>query len=180
MQIGDICNLGIACLAPTSNRHVLDFITETLDPQGCAHIAYADDNTVNKLRVANQTSGYLPKGSGGRVCHESDGDGTFCGTAGRGDFHFDSDGCLDGDQGSVKSQNRGDGKDFSPAESKTISLDSLGTALTIQGVGTSGGLPVAFVMIATASTPTSPGSVSVTFSDGFSNAGPLSSGAIAL
>ena len=55
MHIGDICNLGIACLAASSNRHLLDFIQETLDPQGCAHIAYADDNTVNKLRVANQS-----------------------------------------------------------------------------------------------------------------------------
>jgi len=57
MHVGDICNLGIACVAPSSNRNLLDFITETLDPQGCAHIAYADDNTVNKLRVANQVAG---------------------------------------------------------------------------------------------------------------------------
>src|SRR6266566_2768544 len=57
MHIGDICNLGIFCLAPSSNRNLLDFIMETLDPSGCAHIAYADDNTVNKLRAANQTSG---------------------------------------------------------------------------------------------------------------------------
>jgi hypothetical protein len=57
MHVGDICNLGIACLAPSSNRNLLDFITETLDPRGCAHIAYADDNTVNKLRVANQVGG---------------------------------------------------------------------------------------------------------------------------
>ena len=57
MHIGDICNLGIACLAPSSNRNLLDFITETLDPQGCAHIAYSDDNTVKLLRAANQTSG---------------------------------------------------------------------------------------------------------------------------
>ena len=57
MHVGDICNLGIFCLAPSSNRNLLDFITETLDPRGCAHIAYADDNTVNKLRAANQTSG---------------------------------------------------------------------------------------------------------------------------
>jgi hypothetical protein len=62
MHIGDICNLGIFCLAPSSNRHLLDFIIETLDPQGCAHIAFADDNTVNKLRVANQISGCLPNG----------------------------------------------------------------------------------------------------------------------
>lgn len=57
MHIGDICNLGIFCVAPSSNRNLLDFITEALDPNGCAHIAYADDNTVNKLRAANQTSG---------------------------------------------------------------------------------------------------------------------------
>jgi len=54
---GDICNLGIFCVAPASNRNLLDFITEALDNHGCAHIAYADDNIVNLLRVANQTSG---------------------------------------------------------------------------------------------------------------------------
>lgn len=59
MHIGDICNLGIAC-GPTSNRNLLDFIQEAVDPTtGCAHIAYADDNTVNLLRVANQTAGCL-------------------------------------------------------------------------------------------------------------------------
>jgi hypothetical protein len=57
MHIGDICNLGIFCVDPNSNRNLLDFITEAIDPSGCAHIAYADDNTVNKLRAANQTSG---------------------------------------------------------------------------------------------------------------------------
>jgi hypothetical protein len=59
MHVGDICNLGIFCVDPNSNRNLLDFISETVDPHGCAHIAYADDNTVNKLRVANQASGCL-------------------------------------------------------------------------------------------------------------------------
>jgi hypothetical protein len=58
MHIGDVCNLGIACVAPSSNRNLLDFIMETVDPTtGYAHIAYADDNKVNKLRAANQVSG---------------------------------------------------------------------------------------------------------------------------
>jgi hypothetical protein len=57
MHIGDVCNLGIFCVAPSSNRNLLDFISEVLDNRGCAHIAYSDDNVVNKLRVANQTSG---------------------------------------------------------------------------------------------------------------------------
>lgn len=57
MHVGDICNLGIAC-GPTSNRNLLDFISEAVDPTtGYAHIAYPDDNTVNKMRVANQVSG---------------------------------------------------------------------------------------------------------------------------
>ena len=58
MHIGDICNLGIACQAPSSNRNLLDFTSETIDPKtGYAHIAYADDNTIKKLRAANQISG---------------------------------------------------------------------------------------------------------------------------
>jgi hypothetical protein len=58
MHTGDICNLGIACIPTVSNRNLLDFNQETIDPTtGCAHIAYADDNTVNKLRAANQTTG---------------------------------------------------------------------------------------------------------------------------
>jgi hypothetical protein len=57
-HVGDICNLGIFCLDPNSNRNLLDFDSETVDPTtGFAHIAYADDNTVNKLRAANQVSG---------------------------------------------------------------------------------------------------------------------------
>ena len=55
---GALSDLGIFCLDPNSNRNLLDFISETVDPTtGFAHIAYADDNTVNKLRVANQTAG---------------------------------------------------------------------------------------------------------------------------
>jgi hypothetical protein len=57
MHVGDICNLGIFCVAPSSNRNLLDFIQEALDRNGCAHVAYADDNLVNRLRSANQTSG---------------------------------------------------------------------------------------------------------------------------
>jgi hypothetical protein len=58
VHVGDICNLGIFCVSPASNRNLLDFISQTVDPTtGFAHVAYADDNKVNKLRVANQVSG---------------------------------------------------------------------------------------------------------------------------
>jgi hypothetical protein len=58
MHVGDICNLGIFCVDPNSNRNLLDYISETVDPTtGDAHIAYADDYKRNKLMAANQTSG---------------------------------------------------------------------------------------------------------------------------
>jgi hypothetical protein len=58
VHVGDICNLGIFCVDPNSDRDLLDFNSEVVDPTtGFAHIAYADDNTVDKLRVANQVSG---------------------------------------------------------------------------------------------------------------------------
>jgi hypothetical protein len=179
MHIGDICNLGLACVAPASNRNLLDFIMETVDPQGCAHIAYADDNKVNMLLAANQASGCFPKGGGGG-CHEGDGGGNFHGDRGDGDFAFDGDGCIDGDQDRVDSQNRGDGKDFHSTRIDSIAVDSLGHTLTIQGVGTSSGVPVAFVLVAVESTALTPGTISYTFSDGYTNAGPLLTGSVLL
>jgi hypothetical protein len=62
MHVGDICNLGIACVPGLSNRNLLDFIQEVIDPTtGCAHIAYADDNRVQKLRMANQVDHCFPR-----------------------------------------------------------------------------------------------------------------------
>jgi hypothetical protein len=57
MHEGDICNLGIACPPRFSNRHLADFISETLDENGCAHINFADDKTANQVSSADQTGG---------------------------------------------------------------------------------------------------------------------------
>ena len=43
--------------------------------------------------------------------------------------------------------------------------------MTITGIGTSNGAPVGFVFVAVQTSPTSPGSVSFNFSDGYTNAG---------
>jgi hypothetical protein len=65
MHVGDICNLGIACVPSVSNRNLLDFISVAIDPVGCAHIAFADDNKINKLLVANEIAGcFTTAGSG--------------------------------------------------------------------------------------------------------------------
>ena len=63
MHVGDVCNLGIACI--TGGRNLLDFEQETVDPTtGCAHISFPDDNTVNLMRAANQVDGPSVIGSG--------------------------------------------------------------------------------------------------------------------
>jgi hypothetical protein len=64
MHVGDICNLGIACVSPASNRDLLDFNQEAVDPTtGCAHIGYADEQ-ISALRVANQVTGPSIIGTG--------------------------------------------------------------------------------------------------------------------
>jgi len=48
------------------------------------------------------------------------------------------------------------------------------------GIGTSGGAPVSFVFVALETRPTTPGWVSFSFSDGYTNAGILVDGSILL
>lgn len=113
-------------------------------------------------------------------CHEGDGNGHFRGDHGDGNFEGDSDGCRDGDEDHVDSNNRGDGKDFHSTSIDSVSLNSLGDTLTIVGSGTSAGIPVTFVLVEVESTLLTPGSVSLSFSDGFTNAGDLLDGSILL
>jgi len=118
-----------------------------------------------------------PEGAG---CHEGDGNGNFQGNNGNGNVESDSDGCLDGDENHVNSDNRGDGKDFHSTKIDSVALNSLGNTLTIAGTGTSAGVPVTFVLVEVESTPLTPGSISMSFSDGFTNAGNLLDGSILL
>jgi hypothetical protein len=180
MHIGDICNLGIFCLAPSSNRNLLDFIMETVDPQGCAHIAYADDNTVNKLRVANQISGCLPAGGGG-ICREADGSGSVQGKqGGNANFQSDEDGCKDGDQDGEQLHDPGAREDFRSTQIQSVQFDDSLHTVTIYGQGVSNGLPVLFLIVEQAATAASPALYSIELSDGYVNTGKLTSGAISL
>jgi len=112
-------------------------------------------------------------------CTESDGNGEFQGQQ-RGNFAFDNDGCKDGDQNEVSSTDRGDGKDFHSTQLNTVQYDAVANMITITGVGVSAGRTVTFVFTALETGPTTPGWVSFSFSDGYGNAGILSSGSIVL
>jgi parallel beta-helix repeat protein len=112
-------------------------------------------------------------------CHEADGGGDFQGQQ-QGNFSSDNDSCKDGDQESVQSTNRGDGKDFQSTHIDSTKYDSNANTLTVSGTGVSGGLPVTFVFVALETGPTTPGWVSFIFSDGYANAGNLLNGSVLL
>lgn len=68
MHAADICNLGIACPPLDSNRNLADFISQTIDEQGCAHINFADDLSDKQVSSADQVSGQcLARVSGAQV-----------------------------------------------------------------------------------------------------------------
>jgi hypothetical protein len=116
----------------------------------------------------------------GDDCHEGDGGGDFEGDNGKGKVQFDGDGCIDGDQNSVDSENRGDGHDFHSTSIDSVAFDGLTNTVTITGTGTSAGTVLAFVMVASESTALTPGWVSLSFSDGYVNTGSLVNGSIVL
>ena len=125
------------------------------------------------------------------ICQERDGEGDFNGHHGKGHFHFDNDQCEDGNRDQVHASDRGDGRDFQSTQIQTVQFDRMTLPRTITitglgivggttGLGTSLGLPVAFTFVAVETGPTTPGSVSFVFSDGYSNAGSLTSGSVLL
>jgi hypothetical protein len=113
-------------------------------------------------------------------CHESDGGGDFQGDHGKANMAFDHDGCIDGDQDSVQSSNRGDGRDFQSNQINTANYDPIANTLTVTGLGTSGGVPIGFILVAMPTGPTTAGWVSLSFSDGYTNIGSLINGNIVL
>jgi hypothetical protein len=114
-------------------------------------------------------------------CNEGDGNGDFQGQHGQnGNFNVDDDQCEDGDQNQVSSTNLGDGKDFKSTQISTTKFDAVAHTVTITGLGTHGGVPVAFTFVALETGPTTPGWVSFAFSDGYTNAGTLTNGIVVL
>lgn len=116
------------------------------------------------------------------MCQEKDGDGHFNGNHGNGHFHFSSDRCEDGDPDVVWSSDIGDGRSFQSTQFQKVQFDlmTFPRTITIIGLGTIGVLPVAFTFTAVETGPTTPGYVSFTFGDGFTNAGQISDGSVLL
>jgi hypothetical protein len=141
----------------------------TVDPNAQQNCVHTD--------IAHQTSGF---GISAPPCRESDGQGDFQGTNGKGSFSFSRDHCLDGANDNVDSSNRGDGKDFHSTTIDSVLYDDIAHTMTVAGLGTVNGSPVAYTFVVTETSLLSLGVVSFTFSDGYANTGLLIDGSIIL
>jgi hypothetical protein len=153
--------------------------TATGNSVTCNSLSANHGATTGNAAVDDAGFGNTVKNNNG-CCGEADGEGDFHGDHGNGHFAMDSDGCRDGDNDQVKMTNRGDGHDFQSTSINSVAFDPLTNTLTITGVGITSGLPVAFTLVAIETSLATPGWVSFVSSDGFSNAGPLTSGTILL
>jgi hypothetical protein len=123
-------------------------------------------------------------------CREGDGGGDFQDQNGHhGNVQMDNDSCEEsghggnGDSGQgdrVDSSDRGDGKDFHSSSIQSSNYDASANTMTITGLGTSNGIPVAFTLVALETGNGGPGWVSMVFSDGYAIAGDLLDGSITL
>lgn len=180
VHVGFICTQGTAC--PSGSRNLAEYSSFTFDSQGFANIVYAQDKNTPTGRGQTEYTKEIagPSSTVPPPCRESDGEGDFQGNNGNGHVSFDRDGCIDGDHDSIDETNRGDGRDFHSTEIQRVEYDDTAHTMTISGIGTSNGLSVAFTLVALETGLGVPGWVSFAFSDGFTNAGYLTSGSILL
>jgi hypothetical protein len=108
-------------------------------------------------------------GGGGGGCHEADGDGDVPGNnGGSAHFHFHEDNCnLQPD--SEDFSDPSSGTDFHSTQVTSVAYDTVTHTVTIAGLGTNNGLPVAFTIVAVDSSLVPPGLFSITLSNGYIN-----------
>ena len=184
---GEVASAGHAYLCNSAGCPITGVLTSPNTQGGGAFGSSVGVSGVNVVVGAQQeTAGGFPNAGHAYLfqtaptCKEADGNGDFHGSNGKGNFHADDDKCEDGNQNQVSSTDVGDSKDFQSTQISTTTFDAAANTVTITGLGTHGGVPVAFTFVALETGPTTPGWVSFAFSDGYANAGTLVSGSILL
>ena len=112
-------------------------------------------------------------------CHGEDGNGDVQGKNG-GKAHFDSheDDCRNEHTEDYSDSSSGNSANFHSTQVNSVKYDNVKHAVTIAGLGTDNGLPVAFTIVVVDSSLVPPGLFSITLSDGYSNSGNLLDGSI--
>ena len=113
------------------------------------------------------------------TCRAADGDGDLPGrNGGSAHFHVHEDDC-NRKQDNEDFSDPGSGTDFHSTQVKSVSYDNVAHTVTIAGLGTNNGLPVAFTIVAVDSSLVPPGMFSITLSNVYTNSGNLLDGNIA-
>ncbi len=113
-------------------------------------------------------------------CHAADGNGDEPGNkGGSAHFSFHEDDCNQQPEREDFSD-ASSGTDFHSTKVNSVAYDNVANTVTIAGLGTNNGFPVAFTIVAVDSSLVPPGLFSITLSDGYSNSGSLLSGSITL
>jgi hypothetical protein len=119
-------------------------------------------------------------GGGGGSCHEADGDGDVPGrNGGRAHLHVHENDC-NRQEDTEDFSDPSSGADFHGTQVTSVTRDDAAHSVTIGGLGTNNGLPVAFTIVAVDSSLLPPGLFSITLSDGYTNTGNLFDGSITL
>jgi hypothetical protein len=125
---------------------------------------------------------FVPGAGGGTGggCRSADGNGDVPGNnGGKAPFNFHEDSCNQQPE-SESFSDPNSGTDFHSTQVNSVSYDDVAHTVTIAGLGTNNGLPVAFTIVGVDSTLVQPGLFSITLSDGYSNSGNLLDGSITL
>jgi hypothetical protein len=168
----------------SSDRSLADFFQIAMDPGSRVNIAYADNHAGKSVtyftRQKTATAGIVTTGSCAGSCHNADGEGDEPGkNGGKAHFRVHEDSCNP--QGDSESfSDPGAGTDFHSTEVNSVAYDDVAHTVTIAGLGTNNGSPVAFTIVAADSSLVAPGLFSITLSNGYSNSGHLLDGSITL
>jgi hypothetical protein len=135
---------------------------------------------IDVVRAYDFVPGAGGGGGGGGGCRTSDGSGDEPGSkGGKASFNMHEDDCNpQSDREDFSDPSTGD--DFHGTQVNSVAYDSAAHSVTIAGLGTNHGLPVAFTIVAVDSSLVPPGLFSITLSDGYTNTGNLLDGSITL
>jgi len=118
---------------------------------------------------------------GGGGCETGDGSGHIAGaSSGQARFHFHKDECDNDSDDEVDADDASGNMNFHSTQILSAGFDDAAHTVTITGLGTDNGLPVAFTAVGTDSSLVPPGLFTLTLSDGYSNTGALQDGSISI
>jgi len=169
-------------LLGSSDRSLADFFQIGIDPNHLVNIAYADNHAGTSVsyftREKSAAAGIVTGGGCAGSSHQAGGKGDEPGKHG-GSAHFDFNEDDDNPQSdSATFSDPSSGVSFQATQFTAATFDEVAHSVTLTGLGTDNGAPVAFTIVAVDSSLVAPGMFSITLSDGYSNSGNLVGGSI--